>query len=42
MPEAEFKRSSLERLQAVYSYFVETGTYMGETPLALQKLFKKI
>lgn len=44
MPEAEFKRSSLKRLQAVYSYdyFVETGTYMGETPLALQKLFKKI
>jgi uncharacterized protein YqfB (UPF0267 family) len=44
MPEAEFKRSCLKRLQAVYKYdyFVETGTHLGETPLALQKLFKKI
>lgn len=44
MPEAEYKRLILKKLQLTYNLdtFVETGTYLGETPLALNSLFKKI
>lgn len=34
----------IKRVQKVYKYpyFVETGTYLGETPLALRNLFNRI
>jgi len=40
-PEASYKRGMLKRLQKAYklTYFVETGTYKGDTPRILSNLF---
>lgn len=43
-PEASYKRGMIKRIQSIYNYgyFVETGTYQGETPLYFRKDFEKI
>lgn len=43
-PEGEYKRGMLQRIQKLYQckYFVETGTYMGETPLKLHAQFDRL
>jgi hypothetical protein len=41
-PEGDYKRGMIKRVQKLYryKYFVETGTYLGETPLKLKSLFE--
>jgi hypothetical protein len=43
-PEGDYKRTMLRRVQRVYNYayLVETGTYQGETALALRGEFEHI
>ncbi len=43
-PEGEYKRGMLMRIQKIYKYkyFVETGTYLGETPIKLSQYFEHI
>jgi hypothetical protein len=43
-PESDYKRGMLKRVQKVYRlpYFVETGTFRGETPLALRSFFEHV
>jgi hypothetical protein len=43
-PEENYKRGMLKRIQKIYKckYFIETGTYLGETPLKLKSYFDHI
>ena len=43
-PEASYKRGMLKRLQDAYQlpYFIETGTYKGDTTRALRQRFEKL
>lgn len=43
-PEGDYKRGMLKRLQKQYgsAYLVETGTFLGKTPIALSSSFKHI
>lgn len=43
-PEGKYKRGMIRRVQKIYKYpyFVETGTYLGETPLVLRGDFEHL